>query len=466
MLDAKAIWLVKGRIIAYCRDTGSAGNGIMLEISPVITGTPGTPTEGAHTFSIVDTFPAVMLDCVDAGHAIVASFDDGSVRSYVPQTDSAGTTPDLTIRARTTVPRGEVAYRLAWNAGILLLFTTDTNDDHARLYVSAVLDVRFDYVVGNMQLLRTWHASVESSPAYTANAISTRDAIYFWVGEAASDYNCWRFDLVSQGLTRERADSWASRPLGTVVMEDVLVYIQGTSLYRDAATFKPSGYVISPNINFGLNTPINWQAFVAEVSNLDEPGSKVEVYRSSDPESILDPDDAGWVLVTTITDVVQSGVEWPQVNVTSPSLAIKIVLYASDDGSGSPSSRNTAVRAFPKHRDWIIEVPINVSDYVEVPFRVPLHVPGLGDDTFHDLLDQQGAAVAIDVLDPPIVLRGVVDQVLIPVTYQSRRGSQGRVAMMRFRGTRIPTDDDIAAPQGLEGVGIGMVGVDMVGVTI
>jgi hypothetical protein len=63
-------------------------------------------------------------------------------------------------------------------------------------------------------------------------------------------------------------------------------------------------------------------------------------------------------------------------------------------------------------------------------------------------------------------LLGVVDQVMVPVTYISKRGSAGRLALMRFRGNRQALDNDIASPQGLEGVGIGMVGVDMVGVTI
>lgn len=462
MFDAKAIWLVKGRIIAYCDDTATAGDGVMLEIGPVITGTVGTPTLGASTYTTIDTFPSVMLDCVDAGHAIVASFTDGSIRSYVPQTDAAGTAPELTIRGRTPMPVGETPYRLAYNAGTLLVFTIDSDADHLRLYAGTVLDDRFDFVVGQLQLMRTWLSSVETYPAYTANAVSTRDAIYFWIGESSANYNLWKFDLVTQGLFRERGDTRVSRPLGTVIMEDRLTFVVGSDVIRENDNYVDEGYLITPNINFGLNTTINWTAFVIEAINV-EGGAQVIYYRSTDEAAILDPNDSTWVEITTVNDSVQSGFEHNRINVQSNQLALKILLMNGSDGADSPEVPRFALRAIPEHRDWVAEIPINVSDYIDAPGRMPLRVGGLGNETVARALSQQGLSTVLTLYDPAITLVGVVDNVGIPFTYRSDRGSQGRALQMIFLGSRLTEETQVAAI-GSDGLGIGTLGIATLGI--
>lgn len=460
-LPALAVWLVKGRILAYCNDSTTASNGILLEIAPIIEGTPASPTSGAHVRTIVDTFQGAVYDVVDAGHAIVAAFHDGSLRSYVPQTDEAGGVPQLTIRARANLPTGEAAYQLAWNLGTLLVFTIDTNRDHVRVYSAVVLDERFDFVVGQLQLLRTWEGAVQAVPAYTANPVSTRDAIYFWIGEAADDYNLWRYDLVTTGLFRERADNASTAPTGGVIMDDTLVWIRAGDIYREAQTLKTFGYVITPNITFGLNTPINWTSFVAEAQNLEVSGCEVRMYYSTDAEAILDPSHPGWVLVTTFSDPALSGVEQTKINVTANTLALKIELNTDADSTVSPEVVRFAVRGLPKHRDWIAEIPISISDEVTAPGRAPIRVPGLGDMIHERLLNTEGASTTLTVLEPPVVLRGIVDKIIEPVTSISHRGSQGRVAVIMFRGTRVGTG---GVSTGTTGLGIGLLGVATLGV--
>jgi hypothetical protein len=463
MLAAKAIWLVKGRVIAYCNDASTASDGIMLEIAPVITGTPATPTEGAHVFTTVDTFACVMNDCVDAGHAIVAAFSDGSVRSYVPQADAAGDAPLLTIRARATMPGGENPFSLGWNSGQLLILTLDSDHDHARLYSGQVLDVRFDYVIGGLQLLRTWEESGETAPAYTKNMVSTRDEVLFWIAEATSENNQWRYDLVTQGLFRDRRDERGT-PLGSVSFDDSLAFLEGNDLVTTTALHKTSGYLITPNITFGLNTPINWTAFVLEAISL-EGGAEVALYRASDPEAILDPDHAAWILVTTLADVINSGVEQTKINVTSNTQALMVVLTASADAATSPSVTRFAMRGLPKHRDWIAEVPVNISDMVSAPGRAPMRIPELGDQTLGLLLSKEGASTVLTVLDPPITLRGIVDKIVIPTATVGTRGSQGRVAVLVFRGSRvIGAGGGGAVETGITGLGIGLLGVATLGI--
>lgn len=456
-LDAKAIWLVKGRIIAYCDDTATAGEGVMLEISPVITGTTGSPALGATTYMTVDTFPSLMLDCVDAGHAIVAAFSDGSIRSYVPIADNQGGTPDLTIKGRTQMPQEEVPYRLAYNAGTVLVFTLDANTDHVRLYSGTVLDDRFDFVVGQLQLERTWHESAESYPAYTANAMSTRDAIYFWMGETTSEWNLWKYDLVTQGLVRERGDARTSRPVGTVRFEDALTFIVGANVIRETDTFVPEGYLITPNINFGLNTLINFTAFILEAMNL-EGGAEVELLRSTDETAILDPNHASWVTVTTVIDAAQSGVEQQRINVTANTLALQLRVRASSSLADSPEVPRFAMRAIPKHRDWAVEIPINCSDYVEAPGRMPLRITGEGQRIQDRVFAQQGQSTVMQLLDPDLVLVGVVHNLGLPVDYRSERGSQSQYVVVSFLGSRLVTIEEVAAI-GADGLGLDTLGL-------
>lgn len=460
-LDAKAIWIIKGRIIAYCDDTATAGDGLMLEISPVITGTIAAPALGASVYITIDTFPSVMLDCVDAGHAVVASFSDGSVRSYVPQADNQGGTPDLTIKGRTQMPQGEVPYRLAYNSGTILVFTIDSDNDHARVYSGTVLDDRFQYIVGQLQLRRTWLNAVETYPAYTANPISTRDAIYFWLGEAASTWNLWKYDLVTNGLFRERGDARTSRPLGSTLFEDRFTFIVGADVIRENDSYVPEGYLITPNINFGLNTLINFTAFVLEGLNL-EGGAEVELFRSTNEGAILDPNHASWVSVTILDDFTQSGVEQQRINVQANSLALKIVVRASSSQADAPQVPRFAMRAIPKHRDWIAEVPINVSDYIEAPGRMPLRISYLGQQTMDRLMAQQGQTTVLRLLQPDVVLVGVVHNLGLPVTFRSERGSQGKYMQMVFLGTFL-TDESLAAAIGTEGLGIGTLGLSELG---
>jgi len=463
MLNALAIWLVKGRIIAYCNDSTTASDGVMLEIAPVITGTPATPTAGTHTYTVIDTFNCVMNDCVDAGHAIIAAFSDGSLRSYVPESDNAGVAPLLSVRARVTMPGRERPYSLGWNLGKLLVLTLDTDQDHARLYTAEVLDVRFDYVVGGLQLVRTWENSGETAPAYTKNMVATRDEVLFWIAEDIAENNLWRYDLVTQGLFRDRKDE-RSAALGSVIFDDVLAFIQGANLVTTVATFKTSGYLITPNITFGLNTPINWTAFVIEAAELGPAGVEIAFYRSSDPESILDPNHGGWVLINTVSDLAQSGVEQTKINVTSNTQALMVKLNGPSNGLSTPVLTRFAMRGMPKHRDWIAEVPISISDMVYAPGRMPLRIPGWGDQVHNTLLAKEGASTVLTVLDPPITIRGIVDKIIEPTETVGTRGSQGRVLVVVFRGTRVGVGSEGGSEQGITGLGIGQLGVATIGI--
>lgn len=459
-------WWRKGRVIAGRKDTANAADGELIEIAPGIGGTTGTPTT-TPVVSVIDTYTGTLNDVIDAGHALVGAFSDGSLRSYVPQSDSAGDTPVLTVRAGTRVPTGETPYALGWNLGVLVFMTHATtpssSDAIVRIYSATVLDERFDYTVGDMQLLRAWSGSVESAPSYTKNIVSSRDEIYFIVGEDTAEYSVWRLDLVTLGLFRQH-DADRAAGVGLVFFDDRLAFCDGDDVILESDTvYAADGYVISPNITFGLNTPINWTNFVLEALNLQTAGTKVELYRSTNPDAILDPNHSSWIIIETYTDPAQSGVEKAAINITANQMAMMVKVYRSTNTLVSPNVKRHAVRGLPKHRDWICDVPINISDIVTAPNRMPLRVPGHGDLVHQSVISIQGKSTTLQVLDPPITFRGVVDAILEPVDYITDRGSQGQYCMVRFLGKLVGTSAS-SAVQGNAGTGIQLLGVATTGI--
>ncbi len=465
--NAVGVWWVKDRIIVATNDTATAAAGSLIEFLPTMGGTPASPTAVPAIYTTFDTFEGECYDVVDAGHAIVACFSDGSLRSYVPQTDTAGGVPLLTIRAQVDVPEGEVAYRLGHNLGVLLVFTVEeipsSSMTHARVYQSSVLDVRFEFVVGQLQLLRTWENSIESAPSYTTNIVSTRDQMFFWIGETTATYNLWRIDLVTIGVFRQAAHA-RTTAVGTVIFDDRLAFCDGADVVIENTTnFVTEGYLITPSITFGLNTAINWTNFTIEATNLDHFGSQVDMYRSDDPAGLLDKNHSSWILVTSLTAQAQSGIEQAVINATSNSLAIQIRVFAATDLVDTPTLNKFGVRGLPRHRDFIVEVPINVSDMVEAPGRMPLRVPGIGHTNHTALLDLQGKSTTLEIPDPPISIRGIVDNILEPVTYTTDRGSQSRMAVLVFRGTRLG-GGTAAAGVGNAGWGVAKMGITTMGI--
>jgi hypothetical protein len=286
--------------------------------------------------------------------------------------------------------------------------------------------------------------------------------MFFAVGEGASEWNVWRYDLVTQGVFRHHATAQTAID-GLVNFDGVLAWCEGTTVVtEDTDNYVAEGYLITPNITFGLNTDINWTAFSLEASGLTS-GAQILFYYSDDDAAILDPNHASWVLVQSFIEDEQTGIDIPVINTTSAHLALLIKVYPSADFATSPSVTRFAVRGLPKHRDWIVDVPINISDMVEAPGRMPLRVPGLGNTVHSRLMLLQGASATMELLDPPLTVRGVVDTIFEPTAYVTNRGSQGRRCMVRFLGSLVTTSDD-GGVQGFQGLGIGGLGIATLGI--
>ena len=458
-LNAQGIWYVNGRFIMSAWD--STDNAQLWEIA--WDGTDWEPVDGEE----IDTATAPFWSVVESGPAIVSACGDGTVRTYTPATDD----PELVLlpRARLTMPEGETPILLGSNAGVLLILTTadraEADREELRLYQSQVLDARFNYVVGGLQLRREW-LGTEHEPLVTRAMSNTRDDIYLFVKEVKQGVpfeSLWRFDVVTSGLTRVSAVEGIDLN-GLIIFDNITAGIDFANLniiINDESEHVTAGYMIFPNITFGLNTDISWLTTVVEAHDLVDQGAQIELYRSTDETAILDPDHPSWVLVQRISSPGNTSVEVPLVGVKSRTISLQLRMASAASNTISPKVTRVAIRGIPAHRDLIMVVPVNVSDYVSVPHRTPMRVPGLGYQLHAEMLNLVGENVEAALIDPPILFRGIVNNVSEPIEVLSNRGSVTRYCLVEFRGQRLT---NISGTTGDAGMGLGLMGIATVGI--
>jgi len=460
-LDAHGIWYTNGRFIMSAFDDIDSAQ--LWEI--VWDGTDWEPQDGEE----FDTASAPFWSVVESGPAIVAACGDGTVRTYTPDNSADGTFA-LIPRSRTTMPEGETPILLGSNLGVLLIFTAaarlETDREELRIYQAEVLDARFDYVVGQLKLKREWLGS-EHEPLVTRNMTNTRDEIYWFVKEVRNGLlyeSLWRMDLVTGGFNRVSAEQDINLN-GIVIFDNITAGIDFGNInitLGDDTRHQLFGYMIFPNITFGLNTQIGWLQAVIEAHDLQESGAQIELFRSTDPTAITDPFHPSWVLIQRLSSPNNSNLEVDMTGLQSRTLSLQIRMTSTDSQSVSPKVTRIGLRGIPSHRDFIMQVPMNVSDYVSVPGRTPSRVPGLGHQLHTEILDLIGKPVSALVIDPPILFSGVINNVSEPITYLAERGSVTEYVMVEFRGSRQTTTSQAAT--GDAGMGLGLLGVATVGI--
>jgi hypothetical protein len=314
--------------------------------------------------------------------------------------------------------------------------------------------------VGQLQLRREWTDTslVEDE---RKNMASSRDEIWFLVHESPTEQMIWRFDLVTFGLSRVISVPLAAAAYSVVLWDKRGGFISGTDLYRSSDKYVDEGWLISPNITFGVNTDINWIAVVAAATGLTAAGKQVELWYSLDPEAILDEGHSSWKLALRMSTPDHNNAEQFLIDQTSRQAALMLRLYSSEANAEAPNVNNFAIRGLPKHRDWILELPVNVSDHIEVPGRRPVRIPGHGNIVHNQVLNMEGASVEIRVLDPPFLFRGIIDNIVEQTEYITDRGGVSVRCILQCRGARLTAT---APSTGDAGLGTGLLGVTTLGI--
>ena len=138
-------------------------------------------------------------------------------------------------------------------------------------------------------------------------------------------------------------------------------------------------------------------------------------------------------------------------------MSVKLTITTSDS-SQTPEMLSFAVRGFQLVNDLVVDMPINISDQVERPFRKALRVNGQGELIYQALRNKEGQNVQLEIFRPDTLLRGIIENVSSPVEEISPRGSVTTYCLVRFRGSKV-----ISTSSSGEGLAIGLLGVKRLG---
>ena len=397
----------------------------------VSTGTTLHQYDGATTVgSAIETLPSGQswTDVVDAGAVILAVASDGRIYSIK---DIAGT---FTAKG-TTELKGEVATCITETQGKIFYGTKVSQTDSkvvGRLYSADIVVADDLYVLGNQQLIKEWNIdSIDASP-YRLH--STRDSVYTGIKETADNSYLWRYYLPTAGIARDLKLGAGNIVKGIGIMnEKFLATVQGSGVWQETSNYETEGYLITANADFFTAERKQWVEAQVETPDIAT-GQTVELHISDDIAGITSSTHSSWDKVLNQTS--GSGtVETQITNKISRYGAMKVVLK-SQGSTTAPEVNSISYRALARPELVLVQIPVNLSDRVERPFRKPFTVKNLGEAIYQTLKSKEGTPVTLEIYDPQEIIRGVVEKIQYPVQSNPNFGSVTRYAILTIRGTR------------------------------
>jgi hypothetical protein len=400
--------------------------GLML----VSTGTTLHQYDGNTTVgSAIETLPTGQswTDVVDAGAVILAVATDGRIYSIK---DVAGT---FTAKG-TTELKGEVVTCITETQGKIFYGTKVSQTGSkviGRLYSADIIVADDLYILGNQQLIKEWNIdSIDASPY---RLYSTRDSVYTGIKETGSNSYLWRYYLPTAGIARDLKLGAGNIIKGIGIMnEKFLVTVQGSGVWQETSNYETEGYLITANADFFTAEQKQWVEAQVETPDIAA-GNTVELHVTDDIAGITSSTHTSWSKVLNIQS--GSGTVETQVNKISRYGAMKVVL-TSQGSNSAPEVNSISYRALARPELVLVQIPVNLSDRVERPFRKPITVKNLGEAIYQSLKDREGTPVTLEIYDPQEIIRGVVESIQYPIEANPNFGSVTRYAIITIRGTR------------------------------
>ena len=397
----------------------------------VSTGTTLHQYDGATTVgSAIETLPSGQswTDVVDAGAVILAVASDGRIYSIK---DVAGT---FTAKGITEIS-GEIPTCIAEAQGQIFYGTKDVqitgNKVIGRLYRAQIVVADDLYVLGNQQLIKEWNIdSIDASPY---RLFVTRDSVYTGIKESGSNSYLWRYYLPTAGIARDLKFGASGIIKGIrIVDEKFLATVQASGVYQETSNYETEGYLITANADFFTAEKKQWVEAQVETPDIAS-GQTVEVHVTDDIAGITSSTHTSWDKV--INAQSGTGTVIAQVDKISRYGAMKVVLK-SQGASTAPEVNAIAYRALARPELVVVQIPVNISDRVERPFRKPFTVKNLGETIYQSLKSKEGTPVTLEIYDPAEVIRGVVESIQYPIQGNPNVGSVTHYAIITVRGTR------------------------------
>ena len=428
------IWSMKGRIVA------SDTSGDLFEIPD-----GSTPTT-------MKTLPTgtEWTDLADGGAVVLACASDGYIYSFADESSS------LTLKGQTFI-EGEVPNAIDAAQGLIFYGTyqNTASGKIGRLYVAEITNANSLYVLVNAQLLKQWGNGSTTLNQAPYKIISTRDSIYTGIVDSASKTNLWRYYLPTGGIARDVEFGESGIVEGIAVFSDRLfTTVSGGGLYREQTTYVSTGYIITPLADFF--TSEKKQFVGAKLNTNAVTTGSVKLFTSIIPEDIKDADSSTWLQQVNITSG-RGGEEEVLSLVEGRWISAKLEIN-TDDVAQTPELLSFAIRGFQLVNDLIVDMPINISDQIERPFRKSLRVQGQGDLIYTALRNKEGKNVQLEIFRPDTLLRGIIENVSSPIEEISPRGSVTMYCLVRFRGSKVIQTSSSGVGLGIELLGVGRLG--------
>ena len=401
-----------------------------------------TQTEPTHEFT----------DVIDAGAVVLAGNTDGNIYSLKLDDGS------WSLKGQTKLSFEEI-HSLAATEGLVFIGTKGSQSQTGRFYSAEVTVADNLYVLANRQLIKQWDNGIDLTPH---SMFVTRDSVYMGVHESATTTYLWRYFLPTAGIARDIGVTHASNTTsvvtgitqaGTTTPKFVFVS-SGQGVYKELDTYVSTGYIVTALADFYTSEKKQWVG--AKLNTNGVSAGTVELATSTIPTDIDDIDSATWQNQIIIASGVGGDEEVLEL-VDGRWITAKLTITTSDT-SQSPELLSFAIRGFQLVNDLVVDMPINISDQIERPFRKALRINGQGELIYQALRNKEGKNVQLEIFRPDTLLRGIIENVSSPIEEISPRGSVTQYCIVRFRGSKV-----IATSSSGQGLGIQLLGVNNLG---
>jgi len=432
------LWAAKGRLIA------SDTSGVLYEIEP------SSSSAGADNTIHSLRNGRSWTDVCDAGAVVLATADDGYIYSLTDESSN------LTLKGQTFI-EGEVPNAIDAAQGLIFYGTYENTASGkiGRLYRAEITNANSLYVLVNAQLIKQWGDGSTTLDQAPYSIISTRDSIYTGIKDTASKTNLWRYYLPTGGIARDLEFAEGGIVKGLTVFSDKLfATVSGGGIYRETSNYVSSGYIITALGDFFTSEKKQWVG--AKLNTQDVSSGTVQLSTSTIATDINDSSSSTWQSQVTLNSGT-GGEEEVMTLVSGRWIAGKIDI-TTDDQAQSPGLLSFAIRGFQLVNDLVVDIPVNISDQIERPYRKRIKVNGQGELVYQALRNKEGKNVQLEIYRPDTLLRGIIENVSSPIEEISPRGSVTTYCLVRFRGSKV-----IQISTAGEGLGIALLGTGRLG---
>ena len=416
-------------------------------------------------------------DITSVGPAILATASDGNVYTFTFETDED--TFDLVLFSRTKI-EGENPRAITALHEEILLTTSTTNavgGTIGRLYrckLTQTLTLERQLVKewGNNQSTRYNFATASQAKFSYA---TDRSSFYFNIVENTSgtDYkvSVWRYNLIENALSRYTSIDFAAladRPQFRGVIRfkgktfftmysdaGLLSDVQG--FWWESDEYCSEGYLITPLADFFTAVEKVWVSI--NVDGLSQSANEtIEIYYTNTPSAITDPDSSDWHLLTEIIGVNLT--EELRVRATRGRYLAMMIKLKSSNNTDTPELFSIAAQGYNGKSDFVINLPISVSDIVRRPGKRRKRAKNLGRSLHDRLISMQGEDIELEVYDPPLLVLGALEAVSERATVQYVKGFPIQVAYVTVVGKLLSDTSNLT---GENVMGIGIMGIEIMG---